>query len=78
MTETFITNVIGGGRVTIRRDVRLKEKLKEGDTVRIVITKINPEDLLLTPEEKFYDAKIKAIETEKKKLEKKKLKGGNK
>ena len=53
MSETFITDVISGGRITIKKSVRKKLHLTDGDTIRVIIDKINPEDIAITPKEKF-------------------------
>jgi len=51
MTETFITRVIGGGRITIAKDVRIREKLVEGDYVKVVVTRLKPEDVEISMED---------------------------
>ena len=68
MTETFITRVIGGGRITIAKDVRIREKLVEGDYVKVVITRLKPEDVEVSMEELFNRAKRRAEIAEREKI----------
>ena len=39
-TETFLTDIIGKSRVTIKKEVMEILKLKEGDRVRVTIEKV--------------------------------------
>ena len=69
MSETFITRVIGGGRLTIPKDVRISEKLHEGDYVKVSVKYVNPDEVEITMEDRFKIAKARSMADERKKLE---------